>query len=142
MRHYVVCHAILYRPMRHNFKIMFYTNYMENTTNNNKYRKFLIERLSYYRNNKGLSGRELSEGIDKNHSYISKFENGQFEMPSEKLLEAIEYCGCSFEEFFYSDYINYKIDKELLTQIKHLNFDERKTLLDFISKIKDNKKNN
>ena len=43
----------------------------------------------------------LSLILDKSIAYIAKFDNGDFEMPSETLLKAIELCGSTPEEFFF-----------------------------------------
>ena len=77
-------------------------------------RKFLIDRLGMLRTRAGLSARELSGRIGKSKAYIAKFENGDLAMPSEVLLDAIEACGSTPEEFFFEDIMKYKEAKDLL----------------------------
>lgn len=66
----------------------------------NKIRKTLIERLGYVRTQCNLSARELSLLLDKSPNYIAKFQNGDFNMPSEVLLRAILVCNYKISDFF------------------------------------------
>ena len=71
-------------------------------------RKFLINRLGYIRNRANLSARELSQRLGFSIAYIAKFDNGDFNIPSEVLLDAIDVCDSTPEEFFHSDISKYK----------------------------------
>ncbi len=84
-------------------------------------RKFLIDRLGMMRTRAGLSARELSGRIGKSKAYIAKFDNGDMALPSEVLLDAIETCGSTPEEFFFEDIANYKEAKEIFEIWKSLN---------------------
>ena len=99
-------------------------------------RKFLIDRLGIMRARAGLSARELSAQIGKSKAYIAKFDNGDLAMPSEVLLEAVECCGTTPEEFFYKDLQNYKHDKEILDAFKTLSQDSKQTIIDLMKKLK------
>lgn len=78
-----------------------------------KDRKFLIDRLGYFRNKERLSARELSQRLGFSIAYIAKFENGDFNMPTEVLLKAIEICKTTPEEFFSENINEYKELKEI-----------------------------
>lgn len=101
-----------------------------------KTRKELILRLGYIRNRANLSGRELSGRIDKSVAYIAKFDNGDFEMPSEKLLEAIEVCGSTPEEFFFRNIHQYQEVKELIDMFEKLSPEGRQTIKDLMKNMK------
>ena len=102
----------------------------------NSYRKFLINRLGFFRNRANLSARELSLRLGCSIAYIAKFENGDFNMPSEVLLDAIEICGSTPEEFFSEDINNYLEHKELIKMYNSLSNEDKKTIKDLISKLK------
>lgn len=99
-------------------------------------RKFLIDRLGYIRNRAGLSARELSQLIDKSIAYIAKFDNGDFSMPAEILMDAIEACESTPEEFFWNDITKYNEHKEFLSKFDNLSPESKNTILDLLSKLK------
>ncbi len=70
-------------------------------------RKNLIDRLGYLRSRANLSARELSQMVDKSIAYFAKFDNGDFSIPAEVLIEATECCGSSPEELFWDDISKY-----------------------------------
>ncbi len=102
----------------------------------NEKRKFLIDRLGYIRNRANLSGRELSLRLDKSIAYIAKFDNGDFEIPSETLLNAIEICGSTKEEFFFRNIGNYKEIKEFIDMFEKLSPESKQTLKDLMKNMK------
>lgn len=67
-------------------------------------RQFLIDRLGYLRAKANLSARELSQRLGKSIAYIAKFDNGDFSIPAELLIDAIEICESTTEEFFWGRY--------------------------------------
>lgn len=99
-------------------------------------RKFLIDRLWYIRKRANLSGRELSQRLGWSVAYIAKYENGDFNMPSEVLLDAIEICGSTPEEFFSKDIMNYKEHKEIIDAYSKLSDESKATIRDLITKMK------
>jgi len=99
-------------------------------------RKFLIDRLGFFRTRANLSARELSQRLGFSIAYIAKFENGDFNMPSEVLMSAIEICGSTTEEFFYEDLSMYKEHKNLISQFDSLSKESQQTIKDLISKLK------
>lgn len=99
-------------------------------------RKFLIDRLGYLRNRAKLSARELSQRMDKSIAYIAKFDNGDFSIPAEVLLEAIETCESSPEEFFWEDITKFKEQKELLTTFESLSSESKETIKNLMKNMK------
>ena len=104
--------------------------------NISKNRKFLIDRLGYIRNNANLSARELSQRLGYSIAYIAKFENGDFNIPAEVLLDAIEICGFTPEEFFSEEIGNYQETKTLLENYKKLSNESKKTINELIINMK------
>ena len=99
-------------------------------------RRFLIDRLGYIRNRANLSARELSQRLGFSIAYIAKFDNGDFNMPSEVLLEAIETCGSTPEEFFHTDITKYPEHKELIEKYDKLSDESKLTIKDLMNKLK------
>lgn len=99
-------------------------------------RQFLINRLGYIRNRANLSARELSQRLGFSIAYIAKFDNGDFNIPSEVLLEAIEICESSAEEFFHADISKYNEHKDLLEKYELLSNESKQTILDLMKKLK------
>ena len=104
--------------------------------NLNENRKFLINRLGYVRNRAKMSARCLSELLDKSVAYIAKFDNGDFEMPSETLLEAINLCGSTPEEFFSKDINNFAQNKEFLDIFENLSPESKQTIKELMKNMK------
>jgi len=99
-------------------------------------RKFLIDRLGMMRARAGLSARELSGRIGKSKAYIAKFDNGDLAMPTEVLLDAIQVCGSTPEEFFFEDIANYKESKELFEIYKVLSPENKARVIDLMKNLK------
>ena len=99
-------------------------------------RKFLIDRLGMLRNRANLSARELSQRMGKSIAYIAKFENGDFNIPTEALMDAILICGSTPEEFFWEDITNYKEQKELITKFNQLSKNSKDTIISLINNLK------
>lgn len=104
--------------------------------NINDYKKYLINKVGYFRNKAGLSARALSLMVGKSTSYISKFEMGEINLPSELLFDIISACGVTLEEFFYENEQDYEKNKLLFQKFKKLS-DENK---DLIMRLMDNLK--
>ena len=99
-------------------------------------RKFLINRLGMMRARAGLSARELSGRIGKCATYIAKFDNGDLALPSEVLLDAIQACNSTPEEFFFEDIANYKEAKELFEIYKVLSPENKARVIDLMKNLK------
>lgn len=99
-------------------------------------RQYLIDRLGYIRSRANLSARELSLRVDKSIAYFAKFDNGDFSIPAEKLLDAIENCGSTPEEFFWENIGKYKEQKELLKTFESLSDESKNTILNLMKNMK------
>lgn len=99
-------------------------------------RQFLINRLGLIRSRAKLSARELSQRLGFSIAYIAKFENGDFSIPAEVLLNAIEICGSTPEEFFSEDINKYKEIKEISESYEKLSDESKNTIKDLINKLK------
>ena len=78
----------------------------------------------------------MSLMVGKSTSYISKFEMGEINLPSELLFDIISACGVTPEEFFYENEQDYEKNKLLFQKFKKLS-DENK---DLIMRLMDNLK--
>lgn len=78
-----------------------------------------------------MSARELSGRIGKSGSYINALESqkGGFEPSLSALLDIIEVCGKTPEEFFYHDPAQYKQDMQLLQYFKRLTPEQKAVIL-------------
>jgi len=94
--------------------------------------KDVIARIGYFRNRANLSAKALSLSIDKNPAYINKMERGEYEPSMRVVLDIIEACGTTPEEFFSEDINSYKLDKETLTMIKKLNENKKIALKELL----------
>lgn len=99
-------------------------------------RKYLINRIGVFRNRANLSARELSLTIDKSPVYISKFENGDFSIPAEVLLDVIDVCGIGYEEFFSENITDYAKDKECLAEFRKLSAKSKETIINLMREMK------
>lgn len=102
----------------------------------NEYRKFLIDRIGYFRVKAGLSARDLSLRIGKSNAYIAKFEQGQINMPSELLLDALKVLNVSPDEFFSLDPKTYHENKDLLVKINSLTVEGKELIVRLIERMK------
>ena len=79
----------------------------------------VVERISLMRVRAGLSARDLSLKVGKNSAYVSRLESkDSFEPSVSALLEIIEACGSTPEEFFYHDSNSYPQDREIIELLK------------------------
>ena len=99
-------------------------------------RRFLINRLGYIRNRANLSARELSQRLGNSIAYIAKFENGDFNMPSETLLNAIYICGSTPQEFFSNDIENFSETNEVYNLYEKLSQQSKATIKDLLKNLK------
>lgn len=98
-------------------------------------RRYLINRLGFIRNKAGLSARELSQRLGFSPAYIAKFENGDFSIPAEVLLNAITICGSTKEEFF-SDNYNPSNQNSFNSKFESLSESSKATIINLIENLK------
>ncbi len=89
----------------------------------------IVLRIRQLRDRKNLSARALSLKLEKNDSYIKKLESLEIKPSMEIILQILEVCNTSCEEFFYSNMSEYEKDKELLSYIKSLTPTQKEKLL-------------
>lgn len=94
--------------------------------------KEIIRRIGYFRNRANLSAKGLSLSIDKNPAYIAKMESGEYEPSMRVVLDIIEACGTTPEEFFSEDIDSYKLNKETLSIIKKLDENKKVALKELL----------
>lgn len=95
----------------------------------------IISRIGIIRTRANLSARALSLSIDKNASYINLLESKRdFEPSLSTLLDIIEACGSSPEEFFYYDIHQHKLDKQVLDFLKTLSPYQKEAILNLYRK--------
>lgn len=98
-------------------------------------KKEIIERISTARHNAGLSAKALSEMAGLNKGYINRLENGKDFLPSvEALLNIIDACGITEEQFFYHDINSYSQDMQLIDSMKELPNDKKLAIVTLLKK--------
>lgn len=98
--------------------------------------KEIVARIGIIRTRANLSARALSLAIGKNASYIHLLESNKttFEPSLSVLLDIIEVCGSTPEEFFYSDFNQYKLDKQALEFLKTLSPNQKQAIMNLYKK--------
>lgn len=97
--------------------------------------KEIILRIGQMRVAANLSARELSGRIGKSSNYVHALEsNRSFEPSLSALLDMIEVCGKTPEEFFYHDPEQFKKDRELLEFFKTLSPYQKEAIMNLYKK--------
>lgn len=95
----------------------------------------VINRISALRNRAKLSARALSLEIGKNPGYINRLESQKDFVPTvTTLLDIIEVCGSTPEEFFYENMFEYKTDKTALEFLKSLTENQKHAIMNLYKK--------
>jgi transcriptional regulator with XRE-family HTH domain len=95
----------------------------------------VILRIGILRQRANLSARALSLEIGKNEGYINRLETHKDFVPTiNVLLDIIEVCGSTPEEFFYHDIFQYNTDKKTLDFINNLNEKQKKAIMNLYEK--------
>jgi len=90
----------------------------------------LIERIGYIRNRANLSARKLSLLIGKNAGYIHMLEtNKNFAPTFETLLDILDVCNSTLEEFFYYSIDAYKKDLQIIEKLKKVSIEKKEAVL-------------
>lgn len=94
----------------------------------------IINRINFFRSKANLSARALSNKIEVNDGYINRLESKRDFLPSiDVLLNIIQACGITCEQFFYDDISDYDNDKKLLNLLKTLPSEKKEYLIKFLS---------
>ena len=95
--------------------------------------KELIEKISYIRTKANLSARKLSVLIGKNPGYIHMLETHKNFAPTfETLMEILDACNTSIEEFFYYSIPAYKQDSQIIKLLKDVDPDKKSAIIALI----------
>ncbi len=97
--------------------------------------KEIIQRISYFRNLKNISARELSLLIGKHEGYINKLESHDFNLPVEVLLDIITALDITTEEFFCMGEQYNPESKVLITKFNKLSKNNKETIIDLVNKL-------
>ena len=90
----------------------------------------LIDRIGFFRNKANLSARQLSLQIGKNAGYIHLLEtNRKFAPTFDTLVDILETCNTTFEEFFYRNPQSYKQDMMILDLLETASEDKKKAII-------------
>lgn len=90
----------------------------------------IINRIGIIRTRAKITARALSLAINKNPAYINQMESTHgFEPSLSTLLEILEVCGVTPEEFFYSDIAAYQKDKEIIAYLGKLSEKQKNAIL-------------
>lgn len=90
----------------------------------------IINRIGFIRVRAKLTQKALSAAINMNPGYINRLESKKDFLPSlEVLLNIIEVCGSTPEEFFYHDIAAYEQDKQLAAKLTSLPADVKDFIL-------------
>ena len=96
----------------------------------------LINRIGYIRNRANLSARKLSMEIGKNECYIHRLETSKSFAPTfETLMDILDVCNTTTEEFFYYNIPAYKQDKEILNLLETASTEKKNAIITLL-KIK------
>lgn len=98
--------------------------------------KEIVRRIGIIRTRANLSARALSLTIGKNASYIHLLESAKntFEPSLSVLLDIIEVCGSTPEEFFSADINQYMQDKKTLEFLKTLSPYQKEAIMNLYKK--------
>lgn len=98
--------------------------------------KEIIKRIEIIRTRANFSARALSLAIGKNASYIHLLESSKtsFEPSLSVLLDIIEVCGSTPEEFFYYDINQYAQDRKALDFFKTLSSYQKEAIMNLYKK--------
>ena len=96
--------------------------------------KEVLSRIGYVRNKANLSAREVSLRMGMSPQYVAQLESGRIVLTIEKLLQILEICDFSIEQFFSSNIVEYNVDNELKSLIESLPTDKKKNIIEFIKK--------
>ncbi|MCM1404651.1 MAG: helix-turn-helix transcriptional regulator [Prevotella sp.] len=98
--------------------------------------KEIIRRIGIIRTSANLSARALSLAIGKNASYIHLLESkkSSFEPSLSVLLDIIEACGSTPEEFFSDDIMQFRQDKQTLEFLKTLSPYQKTAIMNLYKK--------
>ncbi len=99
-------------------------------------RKFLINRLGYFRVRAKLSARDLSLRMGKSPGYITKFEAGGINLPADVLFDILDILNVSKEEFFSYEPEKYESDKRFIMKFRNLSKENQELIYNIMESLK------
>ncbi len=99
-------------------------------------REEIINRISYFRNKRNLSARELSLRIDKDGAYINHLESSKFNLKVSVLLDILDALDLTCAEFFSDNFATYKQDKEIFDLLNALPVERKNSFIDLMKNVK------
>ena len=101
-----------------------------------KNRKFLIDRLGYFRVRAKLSARDLSLRMGKSPGYMTKFEAGGINLPADVLFDILEILNVSKEEFFSQDPEKFEREKKFINKFRNLSSENQELIFNIMESLK------
>jgi len=96
--------------------------------------KDILTRIGYVRNQANLSAREVSLQMGMSPQYVAQLESGRIVLTVEKLLQILEICNFSIEQFFSPNITEFKENKELEELITSIPLNKKQNLIEFLRK--------
>lgn len=100
-------------------------------------RKLVGKRIQQYRLAKGLTQEQLAEELNLSRNFMSCVERGVYGLPVDKLVDIINYLGCSADEIFID-----VIDKGIVTKasilsekLSELPLEEQERILNLVDAL-------
>lgn len=100
-------------------------------------RKLVGKRIQQYRLAKGLTQEQLAEELNLSRNFMSCVERGVYGLPVDKLVDIINYLGCSADEIFVD-----VIDKGIVTKasilsekLSELPLEEQERILNLVDAL-------
>lgn len=100
-------------------------------------RKLVGKRIQQYRLSKGLTQEQLAEELNLSRNFLSCVERGVYGLPVDKLVDIINYLGCSADEIFV-DVIDKGIETKasiLSEKLLELPAEEQARILDLVDAL-------
>ncbi len=107
---------------------------MDNKLSEN--RKFLINRVGYFRVRAKLSARDLSLRMGKSPGYITKFEAGGINLPVDILFDILDILNVSKEEFFSQDPEKFEREKKFIMKFRNLSKENQDLVYNIMESLK------
>lgn len=99
-------------------------------------RKFLINRLGYFRVRAKLSARDLSLRMGKSPGYMTKFEVGGINLPVDVLFDILDILNVTKEEFFSYDPSKFEDDKKFIRKFRNLSKENQELVINIMESLK------
>lgn len=96
-----------------------------------------INRMVQLRQEKGVSARDMSLSLGQSEGYINKIENGKSLPSMSGFFYICQYFGITPMEFFDYDTESPLLSRELLEELRKLNYRQTEHLLQIVKDIAD-----